>query len=184
MTSNITQRDDSQPSDAPVPDLFRDWFDPIESGLRERAREFIQALMESELEAALARPRYGRRAKEMPSDGDGTGLNGHRHGHRSRTLLGSFGRLQVWVPRARIKGEDGRTSEWRSRSLGAYQRRTRKADALIASAYLAGTNTRRVCRALGTLFAGAIGKDTVSRVWRKVKETGTPGMPARWRRSR
>jgi putative transposase len=35
--------------------------------------------------------------------------------------------------------------------------------------YLAGTNTRRLRRALGTLFAGAIGKDTVSRVWRKVK---------------
>ena len=43
------------------------------------------------------------------------------------------------------------------------------ADALIASTYLAGTNTRRVRRALGALFGGAVGKDTVSRVWRKVK---------------
>src|SRR6201982_1725812 len=34
---------------------------------------------------------------------------------------------------------------------------------------MAGTNTRRVRRALGPLFAGAVGKDTVSRVWRKVK---------------
>ena len=42
-------------------------------------------------------------------------------------------------------------------------------DALIAGAYLAGTNTRRVRRALAALFGGAIGKDTVSRVWRKVK---------------
>jgi putative transposase len=40
---------------------------------------------------------------------------------------------------------------------------------LIASTYLAGTNTRRVRRALGALFGGAVGKDTVSRVWRKVK---------------
>jgi putative transposase len=31
------------------------------------------------------------------------------------------------------------------------------------------TNTRRVRRALKTLFGGAVGKDTVSRVWRKVK---------------
>jgi putative transposase len=53
--------------------------------------------------------------------------------------------------------------------LQSYQRRTRAADALIASAYLSGTNTRRVRRALGALFGGAIGKDTVSRVWRKVK---------------
>ena len=48
-------------------------------------------------------------------------------------------------------------------------RRTLVADALIASTYLAGTNTRRVRRALGALFGGAVGKDTVSRVWRKVK---------------
>ena len=37
------------------------------------------------------------------------------------------------------------------------------------STYLAGTNTRRVRRALAALFGGAVGKDTVSRVWRKVK---------------
>ena len=52
----------------------------------------------------------------------------------------------------------------------AYQRRTSAADALIASAYLSGTNTRRVRRALAALFGGAVGKDTVSRVWRKVKD--------------
>ena len=46
---------------------------------------------------------------------------------------------------------------------------TRQVETLIASAYLAGTNTRRVKRALGALFKGAIGKDVVSRVWRKVK---------------
>jgi len=40
---------------------------------------------------------------------------------------------------------------------------------LIAGCYLAGTNTRRVRRALGALFRGAVGKDVVSRVWRKVK---------------
>ena len=49
------------------------------------------------------------------------------------------------------------------------QQRTLVADALIAGAYLAGTNTRRVRRALASLFGGAVGKDTVSRVWRKVK---------------
>ena len=57
----------------------------------------------------------------------------------------------------------------KSKSLRAYQRRTVVADALIASAYLAGTNTRRVRRALAALFGGAVSKDTVSRVWRKVK---------------
>ena len=46
---------------------------------------------------------------------------------------------------------------------------TRQVEALIAGAYLAGTNTRRVKRALGALFRGAVGKDVVSRAWRKVK---------------
>src|SRR6185437_13440909 len=54
-------------------------------------------------------------------------------------------------------------------SLRAYQRRTRAADALIAGSYLAGTNTRRVRRALNAVFAGPVGKDVVSRVWRKTK---------------
>ena len=35
--------------------LLDDWFDPIETGLRDRVRELIQAMIESELEAALAR---------------------------------------------------------------------------------------------------------------------------------
>ena len=39
----------------------------------------------------------------------------------------------------------------------------------IAGAYLAGTNTRRVGRALAAVFRGAISKSTVSRVWRKIK---------------
>ena len=66
-------------------------------------------------------------------------------------------------------GDDGKTREWRSGSLRAYQRRTRAADALIAGAYLSGTNTRRVRRALAAAFAGPVGKDVVSRVWRKTK---------------
>jgi putative transposase len=45
----------------------------------------------------------------------------------------------------------------------------KQADSLIAGAYLGGTNTRRVRRALAAVFGGAISKDTVSRVWRKVK---------------
>jgi putative transposase len=43
------------------------------------------------------------------------------------------------------------------------------ADVVIAGVYLAGTNTGRVRRALAALFGGAVGKDTMSPVWRKVK---------------
>ncbi|MBV8590948.1 MAG: transposase [Acetobacteraceae bacterium] len=53
--------------------------------------------------------------------------------------------------------------------LPRYARMTRQVEALIASTYLAGTNTRRVKRALAALFKSTVGKDVVSRVWRKVK---------------
>jgi putative transposase len=46
---------------------------------------------------------------------------------------------------------------------------TKGAEAPIAGAYLSGTNTRRVRRALSAVFKGAVGKDVVSRTWRKVK---------------
>src|ERR1700730_14366258 len=41
--------------------LFDDWFDPIEDGVRERVRGFIETMLEKELDGALSRPRYGRR---------------------------------------------------------------------------------------------------------------------------
>ena len=150
--------------------LFDDWFDPIEVGVRAQVRSFIEGLIEAELETALSRPRYGRPAKTQDgADNVAAGLSGHRHGHRSRSLMGTFGRVEIRVPRARLTGADYKTSEWKSKTLPAYQRRTRAADALIAGAYLSGTNTRRVRRALAALFGGAVGKDVVSRVWRKVQ---------------
>ncbi len=89
-----------------------------------------------------------------------------------RSLTGTFGPIEIAVPRARLDTPERKTTEWKSQALRAYQRRTLAADALIASTYLAGTNTRRVRRALGALFGGAVGKDTVSRIWRKVKSDG------------
>jgi transposase-like protein len=83
---------------------------------------------------------------------------GHRHGSRTRSLTGTFGKVEITVPRARLQKADGKTSEWRNKALRAYQRRTVAADAVIAGAYLAGTNARRVRRALGTLFGGAVSR--------------------------
>jgi putative transposase len=150
--------------------LFEDWFDPIESRVRDQVRHFIEGLIEAELDEALARPRYRHRVKAGDVPGEGpAAVSGHRHGHRSRSLTGTFGPVQINVPRARLNTPDGKTTEWRSRVLPVYQRRTKAADALIAGAYLSGTNTRRVRRALATLFRGSVSKDTVSRVWRKVE---------------
>jgi transposase-like protein len=136
------------------------WFDPIEAGVRERIRGFIETMLEEELTTALGRERYRR---------GGEAAGGYRHGVRQRRLVGSFGPLEITVPRGRIPKPEGGTAEWRSAALPRYARMTKQAEALIAATYLAGTNTRRVKRALGALFKGAVGKDVVSRTWRKVK---------------
>src|SRR6266702_113340 len=169
MTSVTTKPDLSQPTIENNSHVFDDWLDPIETVIRDRVRGLIEEMICGELDAILSRPRYGRRAQSAESDDVAAGVTGHRHGSRVRTLMGTFGKTEISVPRARLNTSDGKTTEWKSQALRAYQRRTLAADALIAGTYLAGTNTRRVRRALCALFGGAVGKDTVSRVWRKVK---------------
>ncbi len=151
--------------------IGEDWFDPLEAGVRTRIRAFIEELLEAELEAALCRKRYERRCPQGEHEAaqDPMAPAGYRHGHRERSLWGTFGAVAVRVPRARLVSPEGGTREWKNATLPAYKRLTRRAEALIAGAYLAGTNTRRVRRALASLFAGAVGKDVVSRVWRKVQ---------------
>jgi putative transposase len=63
MTSNSTSSYVPQLETETALNLFDNWFDPIEAGLRNRVREFIQAMIEGELDMALSRPRYARRAK-------------------------------------------------------------------------------------------------------------------------
>jgi putative transposase len=158
------------------------WRDSLEAGVRGRIRGFIEELLEEELTAALGRVRYGRaRATErLPSAVRGSAsdesdaadelpIAGHRNGHRDRQVIGTFGATTVSVPRARLEAADGKMSEWHSKALPAYRRRTKEIDAVIAGSYLAGTNTRRVGRALAALFRGSVSKDTVSRTWRKLK---------------
>ncbi len=167
MTKVTTKPDSLQPATELAVDLFDNWIDPIETEVRARARQFIEDLIRGELDAALARPRYGR--SQMASNEAEADVTGHRHGSRTRSLTGTFGPIEIAVPRARLTTSEGKTTEWKSQALRAYQRRTLAADALIASTYLAGTNTRRVRRALAALFGGTVGKDVVSRTWRKVK---------------
>ncbi len=106
-----------------------EWLDPLEQQVRGGVRQFLQELIEQEVTEALG-----------------------RHGHRPRTVIGSFGRVELSMPRARVRGEDGRSREFHSALLPRYKRLTGSASALIAGAYLAGVNTRRVRLALGKLF--------------------------------
>ena len=165
------------------------WRDGLEATVREHVRGFIEELVEAELCAFLGRGRYVRK---LPASGSRASIEepegaaddvpaaaavptlddsvrGHRNGCRERTIMGTFGKLTVSIPRARLDTPDGRTAEWVNTTLPKYRRRTKDVDALIAGAYLAGTNTRRVGRALASLFRGAVSKSVVSRVWRKIK---------------
>ena len=164
--------------------LGEGWRDRIEAGVRGRIRGFIEEMLEAELSQALGRGRYVRlktaavepaeRSERLGDEGAASGetavrAKGHRHGNRERELTGTFGTVTVAVPRARLDTAEGRTTEWQNKTLPAYRRRTKEIEALIAGSYLAGCNTRRVGRALAALFRGAVSKDTVSRVWRKIK---------------
>src|SRR3974377_488570 len=91
--------------------LFDDWYDGIEEGVRARGRGVMEGMLEEELSGALSRPRYGRR---RPGEDEATpSVVGVRHGHRERTLTGTFGKTRIAVPRARLTGEDGKTGERR-----------------------------------------------------------------------
>src|SRR6516165_8826143 len=86
MSNNSTNAPPLQSEAEASVDLLDDWFDPIEAGLRDRVREFIQAMIEGELEVALSRPRYARRPKE---DAENAGGASRSTGHRLRSLLGT-----------------------------------------------------------------------------------------------
>jgi hypothetical protein len=88
------------------------------------------------LARTMAGARWLRNGSDVVPD-----VTGHRHSRRVHTLTGTFGKTEIAVPRAPLNTAEGKTTEWKSQSLRAYQRRTLAADALIAGTYLAGTNT-------------------------------------------
>ena len=105
--------------------LFDDWFDPIEDMIRGQVRGLIEEMVRGELDATLSRPRYGRRGEQPEGRDSAAVVTGHRHGSRVRTLTGTFGKTEIAVPRARLNGSGGKTTEWKSHVLRNYQRRTR-----------------------------------------------------------
>ena len=128
--------------------------------VRGRIRGFIEEMLEAELDVGLA----ARPLRPRTADGAVTAMAIARVSCSAPSARSRYrSRARVWP--GRMAG----TSEWRNQTLPAYRRLTMRAEALIAGAYLAGTNTRRVRRALGALFGGAIGKDMVSRAWHKVQ---------------
>jgi putative transposase len=138
--------------------------DTIEAEIRERIRGMIEGIVAEELEAALGASR-SRRVDVR---------TGYRHGGRERQLTTSLGKTTITVPRARLKGADGAASEWHSRIIPRYQRRTQRVDAALLGAYLSGINSRRLRGALSPLLRGApLSKDAVSRLIGRLRDEFT-----------
>ena len=65
MTDVISKSHSVHPTGQPEARLFDTWIDPIETGVRERVRDWIEALIEAELAAAPVMA--VRRARSLPS---------------------------------------------------------------------------------------------------------------------
>jgi putative transposase len=95
--------------------------------------------VKEELEATLGAGRSQRVGAERI---------GYRHATRERQLTTSLGKTTATLPRARLKSADGEESEWHSRIVPRYQRRTERVDGALLGCYLSGINTRRLRGAL------------------------------------
>ena len=123
MKNVISKPEPSHPAIESNSHLFDDWFDPIENMIRGQVRGLIEEMIRGELDATLSRPRYGRRAGHSEGRDLTTAVvTGHRHGSRVRTLMGTFGKTDIAVPRARLNISGGKTTEWKSHVLRNYQR--------------------------------------------------------------
>jgi hypothetical protein len=73
------------------------------------------------------------------------GANGHRHGHRSRSLQGSFGQVEIEVPRARLSTPTTRRND--RRDVEDPAERTQAARKAERHAFEAGYGPPRTSRA-------------------------------------
>jgi len=134
----------------------------IEEQLRERVREWIEDIVNDELDQTLGIGWYER----------GEGRRGYRNGVRSRSFTTSSGKHTIDVPRGLYfeAGPDGKR-EWNSRLVPRYARRTEAVEDAVMKSYLCGINTRKVRHALAPLLRGAaLSKSTVSRIVARLKE--------------
>ena len=75
------------------------------------------------------------------------------------------------LPRARLKGADGAHSEWQSRIIRRYQRRTERVDGALLGTYLERHQHSPVRGALSPLLRGApLSKDAVSRLVGRLRD--------------
>lgn len=134
----------------------------LEDELREKTREWIEAMVHEELDIALGIGRYERSDERK----------GYRKGKRKRTFTTRGGRYEIAFPRgAYFEAVPGGKREWNSEIVPRYARRTGAVEDALVMSYLCGTNTRKIRNALGPLLEGAaLSKSTVSRIVARLSE--------------
>jgi len=141
--------------------------DSLTDALREKVREMILTLAETELTEVLAALPYERTGNRK----------GYRNGSKQRSLTTGLGKTTIDMPRARIVTDEGE-KEWESTLINRYQRRAASVDSALLGAYLTGTNQRRIKGALSPLLRGApLSKSAISRVVGRLK-----GVFEEWRK--
>src|SRR5438105_8702470 len=132
----------------------------IEAQFRQHIREALDVALAEELAAALGSDRHERTDRRR----------GYRNGSIERTITTPEGARAVTVPRGRIAGANGSTTEFRSALLPRYARRTRAIDEAILGCYLGGVNSRRIRTALKPLLGERhLSKSAVSRIVARLK---------------
>ena len=112
--------------------------DPIEDRQHASRPSTIEAVVEQELDAFLARLQYRRPQADGKGYPHGRPVSTHQqpgHSDGEPAPCPASG----WLRPQR---------QWHSGALGRYQRPTRRVEALLASAYRAGTHPRRVKKAV------------------------------------
>lgn len=132
----------------------------LEAEFRRHIREALEVALAEELAAALGSQRHERTEHRC----------GYRNGTIERTVTTPEGTRPLTVPRGRILGPEGGTTEFHSQLLPRYARRTRDVDAAILSCYLGGINSRRIRAALKPLLGERhLSKSAVSRIVGRLK---------------
>lgn len=132
----------------------------IEAQLRQHIREALEVSFTEEITAALGSGRHERTEHRR----------GYRHGTIERTLTTAQGTRTLTIPRGRVLGDDGTTTEFRSRLLSRYARRTREVDEVILGCYLGGINSRRMRTALKPLLGERhLSRSAISRIVGRLK---------------
>lgn len=126
----------------------------LQSKLRAEAKSMLENILLSEAEEQLAAAAY-ERAPGVRVD--------VRNGYRTRSLIGSFGLIDLKVPRARHSSLSFSVFE-------AYQRRWRQVDALLLEAYLGGMSSRSAGRRVAALLGASLSATTITRLAAALEE--------------